>query len=568
MRWFLLIGLMGVSGLTLSAESYHIQGGSSAEQENVRLFLEAQQFGAQVSQADIHRQSLKKTQQALQALGYFQSHNQIEVSGPADSRRIDVRLDPGPSVNIAHVDLDLKGEMTQDPRFKLLLQNHALIVGKPFHSGQYEALKSAMNQFALTQGYFDGKFLHSQVQISLAQHQAIIHIQYNSGVRYRMGQIVFADPDVPRSLLTGLAPFHSGDPYQADQIVEFSQALNQTGYFKSVMVTPMLAHRHDGLIDLEVAATRKPSDTFSVGLGYSTDLGLKGQLTWSHPWVNRFGHSFSAAVEGSSSEQTLETEYRIPVTNPVNDFVALQTSYKRELENDTDSRSHQLTLSRQWYIDPQWTPTLFYKTLYEDYRQGHQSDSTILFLPGFSLTRLRREGAKSDPVSGDLISVTAQTANKAWLSDVNLTKLVFQAKWLRSLGRHRLISRTSLGAIWVDDIDQVPASMRFFAGGDQSIRGYTYKSISPEDQEGQLVGGKYLATASVEYNYQFASKWRAAVFYDTGTAANDLHHRLYAGAGVGIRWLTLIGPVRIDFAKGLVDAPDSWRVHFSLGPDL
>lgn len=553
-----------------AAEKYHIHGGSVAARENVQKFLNAQSFSEQTNKSQIYQQTQKNTREALKALGYFQSDSDITVSGEAPDWQIDVKLDPGRSVDISQLDWQVTGPIADDPEFQSLVKAHPLSVGEPFNSGDYESLKSAISSYAAQHGYFDGELTQNKVQVSLAEHRADITLHYRSGPRYRIGHIVFSQPNIPREMLIALAPFHSGDPYDAEQIAKFSRALNKTNYFKSIMVTPMLSRRHDGVIDLEVVLTRKPSDIFSVGLGFSTDQGVQGQLSWEHPWVNRYGHSLSASLEASQIEQTLSGEYRIPVTNPVNDYIALQGGYRRELddESDTDSRRYTVSLLRRWYIDEQWTPHLEFQTLYENYRQGNQQDSTLLFMPGFSLSRKRIEGSTSDPDSGDLISIFAQTANEAWLSDVNLTKVRIDTKWLRSLKRHRVIARASFGAIFVDDIDKVPASMRFFAGGDQSIRGYDYKSISPKDSEGELVGGKYLATASLEYNYQFAQKWRVAAFYDAGTAANDLHHRMYAGTGLGIRWLTPIGPVRIDVAKGLVDAPDEWRLHFSLGPDL
>ncbi|MFM2478472.1 autotransporter assembly complex protein TamA [Celerinatantimonas sp. MCCC 1A17872] len=559
-----------ISSPVIAGINYQVDGGTQPQRANVEAFLKAQNLSNDNSDEFIIAHSQKQVSEALEALGYFAAQAQIKLERSDDDIQVNVHITPGTPVRITRFDWQLSGQLNDSADFKVLFKNQAPHEGDIFNSGDYDAFKSAVNEYASSHGYFDGHFSQAKVSVTRAKREAVIHLHYDSGVRYRIGKINFSSPDVPTKLLTGLADFSLGAPYDAQKVASFSQSLNQTGYFRSVLVTPKMGKRNNGQVDLNVDLRRKSANIFGVGLGYSTDEGVKGKFKWNHPWVNRWGHQFSASIEASKTDQTLSTEYRIPVTNPVNDYIALQTGYEREIDNDTDSRSHLITLLRQWDWDPQWTPQIFFKTLYEDYRQGQQNDSTLLFMPGFSLSRIRTQGPKADPSWGDTESFMAEVSSPEWFSDVALTKLKAHTKWLRSFGRSRIIARATSGVIIVNHISDVPASMRFFAGGDESIRGYGYKSISPRDSSGDLVGGKYLATGSLEYNYQFADKWRAAVFYDTGTAANNFDERLYAGAGVGLRWLTPIGPVRIDFAKPLVKSEenDHWRIHFSIGSDL
>ncbi|MFM2484262.1 autotransporter assembly complex protein TamA [Celerinatantimonas yamalensis] len=547
---------------------YNVDGGNKAQRTNVEAFLQSQTLSINDSLELIRRRSEEQANKALEALGYFTSENQVQVQRDDQDLSVRVHLNPGKAVVIHRLNWQVNGAIKSDSDFAALRTKYPLQIGGVFNSEDYEQLKSAIDNYASSHGYFDGHFIKSRVNVTLAKHQADIILQYDSGERYRFGRLDFVQANMAIPLVRDLAKFKSGQPYTAQKVADFSQSLNQTGYFRSVLVTPELEQRHNGQIDIKVSLERKPANIFGVGLGYSTDQGVKGKLKWNHPWVNRYGHQFNASIEASKLEQTIETEYRIPIGNPISDFVALQTGYNRQVDNDTDSRTHLITLLRQWDWSSIWTPQIFFKTLYEDYRQGSQNASTLLFMPGFSVSRLRSLGPQADPYWGDSQQLTAQVSSPLWFSDVALTKIKATTKWLRSYHRNRLIVRATGGVIIVNNIDDVPASMRFFAGGDQSIRGYGYKTISPKDSAGKLVGGKYLLTGSVEYDYQFAQKWRVALFYDTGTAANDFSQPLYAGTGVGIRWLTPIGPVRIDLAKPLVDGSDSWRIHFSLGPDL
>jgi len=110
--------------------------------------------------------------------------------------------------------------------------------------------------------------------------------------------------------------------------------------------------------------------------------------------------------------------------------------------------------------------------------------------------------------------------------------------------------------------------LRFFAGGDQSVRGYDYQSLSPENSQGDKIGGQYLFAASVEYQYSFAERWRLAGFYDQGNTFNSLSTpSLKSAVGVGVRWVSPVGPLRLDLAHPL-DGEGGVRLHFSMGPEL
>jgi len=132
----------------------------------------------------------------------------------------------------------------------------------------------------------------------------------------------------------------------------------------------------------------------------------------------------------------------------------------------------------------------------------------------------------------------------------------------------RLLVRGQFGATGVNDFKDLPPSQRYFAGGDSSVRGYGYQSISPTNSDKEDIGGRYLATGSVEGNYFFYKKFGAALFADAGDAANTLNFDFKKSVGIGFRWGSPVGMVRLDLAHPLDDPDSSFRIHFSLGPDL
>ena len=170
---------------------------------------------------------------------------------------------------------------------------------------------------------------------------------------------------------------------------------------------------------------------------------------------------------------------------------------------------------------------------------------------------------------GFRFDATLKAANDAVLSDANMASLELGFKAVLPLTeRFRVLTRANLGATYIEDFNALPPSLRFFAGGDHSVRGYAYEQLGPEDDTGTVIGGRYLATASAEVDYRFKENWRVALFTDIGNAMIEPNEKLKQSVGFGIRWISPIGSIRLDLAQA-IDEPDKpWRLHLTLGPDL
>jgi translocation and assembly module TamA len=127
-----------------------------------------------------------------------------------------------------------------------------------------------------------------------------------------------------------------------------------------------------------------------------------------------------------------------------------------------------------------------------------------------------------------------------------------------------------VGAAWVENFTLYPASLRYFAGGDNSVRGYTYQSLGPVDEKGVVEGGKQVITTSFEYDHRVAESWVLAGFVDAGNAYNDEMDKVYVGAGAGFRWLAPFGSLRIDLAWPVSESPglDDVKLHIGFGATL
>lgn len=511
--------------------------------------------------------------EGLKALGYYQPGIDFELKPPPQKGRqvFIVRVAPGEPVRIGGVDVILRGGARDDDDYLALLKKRP-VVGTILNHGDYDNFKKDLTRLALRKGYFDGKFLKNQLGVALSRHQAFWDIDYDSGQRYRFGAVTFTGSQIREQYLQNLLPFKPGDDYEAQDIAELNRRLSATGWFNSVVVAPEFAKAYKNkILPLTGTVSARSKNAIETGIGYSTDVGPRLKVTWKKPWVNTYGHSLSASASLSSPEQQLDFSYKIPLlANPVEQYYLVQGGYKRTRLNDTESDSTTLALSRYQQLASGWQRAINLRWSLDDFTQGNLTNTTILFYPGVMLSRARSRGGLI-PTWGDSQRYSVDYSSTAWGADVDFLVLQAQNVWIRSLDSgHRFVARGNLGWIETNDFDEAPPDLRFFAGGDRSIRGYKYKSISPRDSADKLTGASKLVTGSLEYQYNVSGKWWGAIFVDGGEAVNDIRRSNWkVGAGVGIRWESPVGPIKLDFAAPVGDkTARGLQLYLGLGPEL
>jgi translocation and assembly module TamA len=275
----------------------------------------------------------------------------------------------------------------------------------------------------------------------------------------------------------------------------------------------------------------------------------------------------------SRDRQTFSIGYQIPRdTQPLHNYWGIDYGLKNEIE-DSDTRSFLSTLNFQRVrrTESQWIEALFIRWERETFTVGGEEDRTDLVLPGFSYSRTRTKG-EPFVTWGQSASFQLEGGSSRFLSSIDLLKVSASFKYLREVtDRNTLIAAFQYGALYSDDFDRVPTSQRFFTGGDNSIRGFRFRDVSPRNPEGNTVGGRFLEVASLEYNYRFRDRWSGALFIDAGRAFNSFDTAYSVGSGFGVRWQSPVGPFRIDIAtpiNGNDNDTGSVRVHLSLGAEL
>ncbi len=511
----------------------------------------------------------EQARKAAQALGYYQPHIESTVKD-GKSPRLVLTIDPGEPIHLRNVTVRIDGAAAALKSFRVP-KSDLLKPGAVLNHGHYEDAKRLIQNQASRYGFFSGRFTSQKLLVDPLAGVADIELIYDSGPRYALGKVSFTgDTPFDEDLLQRMVPFKSGAPYDSELIAELNQALQSSGYFDSVRVDAAPTAAANDVIPVAVKLdTRKPR-TMGLGLGFSTDVGPRAKANWTRHWVNPQGHSYGWEAELSAPRQNVGLWYDIPLDPPLTDKLRFAGGYQYEELANTDSLSKLLTLGPEWHskLPSGWQRVISLKWQREEYRLGDDSGLSNLLMPGVSYSYLRSDN-RIDPHNGYRLQFDTKVAKEGLASDTNLLYGTALFKGLTTVwDNHRLLGRVQVGGSATNGYKSVPPSLRFFAGGDQSVRGYDYQSLSPENADGDRIGGRYMVALSAEYQYSIAEKWRIATFVDQGNSFNKLElPNLKTGVGVGVRWVSPVGPIRLDLAHAL-DDDGGIRLHFSMGPEL
>lgn len=542
-------------------------------EQNVRLSLSIEQqknseFITEGRLKRLHKNAPMEISKALQPFGYYQSTVNSElIQGTDNSWEAIYQVSPGKPVPVGTFDVELDADSQQNPDFAGLLENFPLKPGRTFNHLEYEKFKNDLGQIASEQGYINAHFTEHRVEIDLQHYQANIYLHFVADKRFRFGEVVFSDAVLDDQLLRRFVPFKKGDAYTLNGLIDLQQALNDTDYFSKVEVSPGVVDKEKLEIPVNVLIKPRKRHRINVGLGYGTDTGQRTKIDWQFPRLNSRGHKLNTDASVSQLGYSLGAQYRIPVFNPRTDQFIFSTGVVNEKTDSSESTVNTIGMSLNQNRG-NWRESISLNYQLEDYTVAGDEGKTSLLLPGINWSRVwgaRRLLA----IDGIRLDIAIRLASSNLYSDVSFSQLRAGIKSIHPLtDNSRLILRGEWGRTYTSEFDQLPSSVRFFAGGSQSVRGYKYQSLGPLDETGEVVGGQYLLEGTAEFEYSLNDHWGLALFMDAGNALDNLDDPLQQGAGFGVRWQSPVGPVRIDFASAINQQGEPWRLHINIGPDL
>ena len=506
--------------------------------------------------------------------GYFSPATVVKVD-EGTVPVIHLTVDPRQRTIISSANIDVIGDVAKEvpERIPRIQRNWHLPAGEPFQQSKWDDAKEHALRLLQYKRFPAAKIVHSEARVNPDQHDAKLSVEYDSGPTFTLGELeITGAKRYPTTIIQNVNPLNVGEEYDVDRLLYLQRQIQSTAYYGNVIVGIDDDPAKAGLVPIKVQVTEFPTQRIRTGVGFATDTGAQVQGRYSHYNVFDKAYVFDSQLKLEQRRQHASMGLDMPPDQRI--FVnGIATSYDRTALQGVDLRSLQAGLKRARSFENY--DTTLSLTFYRD--QLRQIDGAALppntvvqpgehqaLVPGFAWTR-RDVDDQIFPSDGDIVTIQAGFALKGVLTDQSFVRLYTRyKKFIPMAKRDILIFRVEGGMVsTVGAVASVPASLLFRAGGNESVRGYSYESIGAS-ANGTVYPTKFLMTASAEYQRWFTREWGAAVFYDVGTATNAwAQKQMKVGIGPGLRWRSPVGPVNLDLGYGV--QAKQFRPHISLG---
>jgi translocation and assembly module TamA len=497
--------------------------------------------------------------------------------------RVTVDINPGTPVLIDKVAVKVDGPGATDPLFERITGKSPLHAGDRLNHATYEAVKSDLQRTAATYGYLDAKLVRNELVVDPKNHKANIALEMETGERYRFGPTSIEQTSVRDSLVRKYLRYHEGDYFDLTQVLRTQFALDDSQYFANLEVLPQDADHQAHVVPVKIHADKSRRNRYSVGAGYETDTGVRGTLTWENRRLNSLGHRFSVTVEASQVERyLLQARYIIPIGDPAVENLTFQGTVDQiqlaDVTTHTQSVGPSITA-----VASNWQYVLFANATKTTDDTVAGSATERMLVPGIDLASIPK-GYLGEPIFEHPFFIEVRGSNAAIGSDSNFLQVHMTAEHVFQLAdKWHLLLRDEVGATAVNHFDELPAIMRFFAGGDNSVRGFAYDELSPVDTlctKGPVAnptngtcyqvrdGGKDLFTGTFEIIRDIPHNFGIATFFDYGNAFDHFNEPdIQYAAGVGFRVRLPVVTLGVDIAEPLSRSGGP-RLHINFSPKL
>jgi translocation and assembly module TamA len=596
-----------LAGIRTRVESLEVTGNGRLSQRRLKRLSETAE---------------REAVRSLRPYGYYHASARSTLHPDGDkSWRLVVTVNEGPPQIVASSTIEIIGPGAGLPDLQDWKGLWPLGTDQVMDQVVWESEKQDAIDLLENRGYLGARFVEHRIEMDLERNTAVTRLLLDTGPQAVMGDVTYEQDAVREGILELVPRFEEGQAYDAWLMEKFRLDLWRTGYFRNVeIIEERRLEEEPPRVNLLVRATARKPNTYQGTLGFGTDTGIRAKFSWTRHLLSARGDSLDTGIgwQEKFNEYSLRSNYRLPRRSKARDFWVgdfLVNRKRQELDvrvgdigddfirlstgtiTDYSVRGGRLIVRdfEQGYqqIFETWFGQYVYETV--DYNLGGPVDPLARVSISDELRPLTEDtSAMTIGVNWDWPHIRNSafqteghhhrawlfTAQKAWGSKREFTQAYVSSSWHRMLGqRWKLLLRGEVGytdaavsdiELEVEDqilqlsVTDLPNLYRFKAGGSRSVRGYSFESLSNNG-----IGSNNIVTASLELEMNFRTDWSIAAFYDVGNAFNDWNDvELRRGAGVGLRWYSLVGAVRLDLAQALDLEGDPWRIHFTIGTPL
>lgn len=574
--------LLALAGTHAGADiTIELKGVDGPMRNNVLAYLSLQRYAKRgdLDAAMIERlfqRATGETKEALRPYGYYDARVRSRLQPAGKDWRVQLRIDPGTPVILVSAAIRVTGPGADDVAFRQVIEQSSLSAGTRLNHAEYERTKGELQRTAVATGYLDARLGASELRVDPAAHIANAVLELETGPRYRFGKTTIEQSVIDQRLCRKYLRYHESDFYDSLAVLGTQFALDDSQYFSLVEVTPGDRDPKTLTVPVNIRAEPVRRDRYSIGLGYGTDTKWRATLGWDNRRINNAGHRSRVTVKASSITREIHGQYQIPVGDPALEKLSLDATIgTQELGPSVDTSTVELRPGLTQVLGA-WQRVLFLRfthtttetttvTATETLRDRSTANSVI---PGVSFAPLASRMLPQLFVgAGFFAELTG--SHHALGSDANYLRLdVRDEKRFDLSARWHLIARGELGLTLVGNFSELPASERFFAGGDRSVRGFGLNELSPVDDAGNKVGGRNLIVASLEIERDLPKRFAIAAFVDAGNAVNKLGDPLEYSAGIGVRLKLPVLSIGLDVGQALSESGLGPRLHLNITPNI
>ena len=550
----------------------------------------------------LHNRVDREVAAALKPFGYYEPQTKSDLEDLGGGNwRVNVNIDPGQPVLLDHVEVRVLGPGSRDQLFTRLLDSLPLRPGNRLSHPAYEKVKGDLQRTASNYGYLDAKMTRSELLVDPPNHKADVTLEMETGDRYRFGTTNIQQDVIDDALVRRYMRYQQDEPFDMSEILRTQFALDDSQYFSNEEVLPGDPDREQHIVPVNIRAQPNRRNRYSFGLGYGTDTDIRGTLQWEDRRINQSGHRFNVLARAASQQRTLESHYIVPIGDPALEKLDLETTYLKQQLADAETEDTKFEPGITKVVG-RWQRVYFITFDNTTTKSEVNPGTDFLVMPGIRLA-LVPQGFLGETLFSNAFYAQLRGSYHSFGSTSDFLQIDTKAEHTFDFARRwHLLLRGELGASLVSEFSRLPSTVRFFAGGDRSVRGFAYNDLSPEEpvytidpatgkqipdidptscpdptayltdptckQKTAKVGGKHLLTGTVEIQRDLPRSFGIAAFFDFGNAFDHFGDPLEYSVGIGFRWRLPAVTLGIDVAQPLSQKGASPRLHINFAPKL
>lgn len=507
--------------------------------------------------------------------GYYDTKATYELKYNEDNTRVEIKINivEGEPVKLTELLVEFKGDLSEKIR-KEVFKAIPLKANTIFSPRGYEQTKGVIAEILANNGYPKAK-IEGEALVNRREKWARAEFTVEPGLIYTFGKIsVTGNETVKSYIVEREREFKEGEIYSLKKMNETQANIFQLGLFRSVVIDPVFNDK-DQIANIEIVVKERKHGSVKIGGGFGTEDKLRGQVIWTQR--NFFGGGRRLEVAGKFSFITQRVEASViqPYIAGKNSQLAGTLNFQRDDVPSFKGRSFLTSVRMEKnfkdYYSTFGSLNLQFSKIEDSATRTPQERSEENVFLTFINMGIERDTTDSilNPTRGTVVSTGLESSFKALASDVNYLKGTIELRGYKKYRNIVFAKKLTTGVIQPfgdTGTFDVPIFKRFFAGGSTSMRGFPFQKLGPLDQNNDPLGGNTLFVGSFELRYPLFGDFGGVTFLDYGNVYSkewdyDLGDLKYA-PGVGLRYDTIIGPVRFDVGYALNPEPGIRRIQF------